>query len=348
MRRHEKNPLITPSMLKPTLDEMEVMGAFNAGATAFGDEVILLLRVAERCKAEAGSVAVPIYTFEDGRGKPDILRFSVDDPDVKLKDTRGVVYKGIDYLTTLSTVRLARSKDGVNFTVDDKPFIYPCHEGEKYGCEDARVQKLGDNYYINYTAVSGDGWVTALAVTQDFKSLERMGTIFCPANKDVSIFPEKVSGKYWALHRPNNDGFGKASIWTATSENLMEWGDHKCIVRPRDTMWESMKIGGGCAPVKTDKGWLEIYHGKGDGQKYYLFGLLLDLDDPSKVIARAEKPFISPETDYETAGFFPYVVFSNGLVEKENGELHVYYGACDETTNMLITSKEELLADLGL
>ena len=90
---------------------------------------------------------------------------------------------------------------------------------------------------------------------------------------------------------------------------------------------------------------MEVYHSKGDGSKYYRFTLLLDLEDPAQVIARGSKPFLTPETDYEIAGFFPNVVFSNGLIERAKGEIYLYYGACDYTTNLVITNREELLAD---
>ena len=346
MIRYPNNPVVRPDMVIPTTSGLEVLGAFNAGATICNNQTILLLRIAERCTSEPGVISVPIYCFHNNISKLEILRFNKEDPDVYLKDTRGVVYKNVDYLSTLSTIRVARSSDGFNFTVDNHPFIFPQKPNEQYGCEDARIQKFGDEFYITYTAVSRDGWVTELCVTRDFNSVIKKGTIFCPLNKDVSLFPEKINGRYWALHRPHNAGFGKPSIWISSSDNLLDWGEHKCLIRPRDNEWENLKIGGGGAPIKTDKGWLVIYHGKGDNSVYHLFTLLLDLDKPCNVIARGCAPFFSPETEYETNGFFPNVVFSNGHIERPDGEIFLYYGACDETTNLLITSAEELLEDV--
>lgn len=346
MERHAENPLITPAMLKPTAPGLTVMGAFNAGAVQFGDEIVLLLRVAECCVPEDGFVGVPVYRFGDSGSELEILRFSEDDPDVRLKDTRGVVYKGIDYLSTLSTIRAARSSDGIHFTVDDSPLIYPSVPAERYGCEDARAVRIDGTYYINYTAVSQDGWATALATTEDFRSVKRKGIIFPPPNKDVCVFPEKIGGRYWALHRPHNEGFGKPSVWISSSPDLLNWGDHQCLIRPRDTQWERVKIGGGFAPIKTEEGWLEIYHGKGDESVYSLFTLLLDLDDPRIVLARGETPLLLPSTEYETDGFFPNVVFSNGAVVRPDGEVLLYYGACDETTNLVTVSVDELLDDV--
>lgn len=347
IKRNAANPIIKPEDTKPSHNRYRVRGTFNPGAVKFGDETILLLRVSEDCLPREGYVAVPYYRFEAGQGFAEILEVKTDDPDVQLKDTRGIVYKGKDYLSTMSHIRLARSRNGINFTVDDKPFIYPCNENECFGVEDARVTKIDNLYYINYTVVSGDGFATALATTQDFIDIERKGIIFAPQNKDVSIFPEKVNGKYCALHRPNNEGFGLPSIWYSESPDLIHWGNHKCILRPRENMiWEEMKIGGGAAPIKTSEGWLEIYHGKGRDQIYSLFPVLLDLEDPSVVLKRAKEPILFPIEPYETEGFFPNVVFSNGIIHEDNGRILIYYGACDETVCLAETSIDMLLSVL--
>lgn len=343
--RCEKNPLVKPADVLPSAAGLKVVGALNPGATLFGDETILLLRVAENCIPADGKVRVPVYKFEAGTGTPEVLEFAANDTDLILRDTRGVQYKGKEYLSSLSHIRIARSKNGIDFKVEEKPFIFPCSPDEEYGIEDARVTFIEGRYYINYTIVSGDGWSTALSVTDDFRTHERLGIIFHPQNKDVSIFPEKVNGKYLALHRPNNAGFGKPSIWYAESPDLLHWGHHKCIVRPRENGFENLKVGGGSAPLKTDKGWLCIYHGKGDDEKYTLFALLLDLENPSHVLKRSEKPIFEPEFLYETEGFFPNVVFTNGLFEKE-GRIIMYYGSADETSCMAVSSVESIMSTL--
>ncbi len=347
MNRYEYNPVIKPSMVEPSNSGYRVRGAFNPGATLYKDQFILLVRVAEDCKAKEGFVAVPTVTIKNKKGIPDVLEVSEKDPDVLFKDTRGIVYKGQDFLSTMSHIRIARSKDGKNFKVDKKPFIFPSNESERFGVEDARITKIKNEYFINYTCVSSDGWATCLAKTSDFKKIKRLGIIFHPQNKDVSIFPEKIEGKYYALHRPNNSGFGKPSIWISESPDLIHWGKHQCINRPRNIIWEEQKIGGGAPSIKTSKGWIQIYHGKGMDQIYSLFLLLLDIHDPSKVIARSKIPILKPEEPYETNGFFPNVVFSNGIVEKED-KIFVYYGACDETTCLAETSKEELIRSLQI
>ena len=122
------------------------------------------------------------------------------------------------------------------------------------------------------------------------------------------------------MHRPNNDGFGKASIWTARSPDLRHWGGLRCILRPREGVpFEGTKIGGGGPSVLTRRGWLQIYHGKGSDGAYALFSAILDRDDPSVVLARGSEPVLKPEAEYETSGFFPNVVFTNGLTHPEAG-----------------------------
>ncbi|AEJ62066.1 glycosidase related protein [Spirochaeta thermophila DSM 6578] len=347
MERHPENPLIRPEDVSPSTPEYEVVGAFNPGAVKVGDEYLLLLRVAERVRKEEGWIRVPHVEFrEGGNGIPSVLSFREDDPDVRLKDTRGVVYKGVDYLSTMSHIRLARSRDGVHFTVEKDPFLFPASPAERFGVEDARVVYLEGRYWITFTVVSPDGWATALASTTDFRSVERHGIIFHPQNKDVCIFPEKIRGRYAALHRPNNEGFGKPSIWYAESPDLLHWGAHSCLARPRPTVWEAMKIGGGAPSIRTTKGWLQIYHAKGEGQRYTLFALLLDHEDPRKIIARGTVPLMEPEAPYEKEGFFGNVLFTNGIIAHEDGTLSIYYGAADQYTCLVRTGLEEVFAHL--
>jgi len=350
VRRDSANPLITPDKVSASNPAYRVRGVFNPGATMVpgtagaSDGVVLVLRVSEDVPADDGRVAVPIMRLDDGVGVPDVIEVGVEDAGVELRDTRGVVIDGREYLSTMSHLRLARSTDGVHFTVDDEPFLFPSTEVERFGVEDARVTQIDDRFLVNYTAVSGDGWATALASTTDFQSVERLGLIFHPQNKDVAIFPEKVGGRYVALHRPNN-AMGRASIWYAESPDLVHWGNHRCLLRPRDTEWEEQKIGGGAPPIRTADGWLTIYHGKGREQGYSLWALLLDADDPSVILAQGSMPLLTPEAPYEREGFFGGVVFTNGMVQRD-GELLVYYGAADECVALARTTVPDVLASL--
>ncbi|MBN2525257.1 MAG: glycoside hydrolase family 130 protein [Deltaproteobacteria bacterium] len=348
MLKYPHNPIITPGMITPSAAGLEVKGALNPGVTIFENEIVLLLRVAEAGICDSGAVRVPRYAFNDNntKGTLDVLSFNRNDAALTLKDNRAVIYKGKEYVSTLSHLRLARSTDGIHFNIDTHPFRVPGHPSEEYGVEDARITKIDNEYYINYTAVSKDSYGTALIKTTDFQTVRYLGMPFCVPNKDVCIFPERINGKYYALHRPYNHDFGKSSIWIASSYDLIHWGDHQCLIRPGANEWEEEKIGGGAPPIKTSKGWLEIYHGKSikNGADYYsLLMLLLDLDDPRRVVYRGEVPVLHPSEPYETHGFVPNVVFLNGMVLRNASELLLYYSACDETTCLATCALDELL-----
>jgi beta-1,2-mannobiose phosphorylase / 1,2-beta-oligomannan phosphorylase len=346
MRKHPDNPLITPAMVTPSHHDLVVKGALNPAAVQCGDEILLLLRVAEGCPTTAGEIAVPVYTFPGGVGTLDVLRFDEHDPALRLLDTRGVLHHDRQYVSTVSHLRLARSRDGVHFSIDEHPFLVPHDRSEEYGVEDARIVKIDDSYYVSYTAVSRDSYGTSLLRTDDWVTIDHLGMIFSVPNKDVCIFPEKIGGRYLALHRPYNHGFGKSSIWLAESPDLLHWGHHRCILRPAPTKWEQEKIGGGAPPIKTERGWLTIYHGKTmlDGRDFYsLQVLLLDLADPSTVLYRSKEPLLVPQEPYETEGFVPNVVFLNGMVLIDQTELLLYYSACDETTCLARCLLDELV-----
>jgi len=346
VKRYTNNPIISPDKVKPSVEGLKVVGTFNPAATKYNNEVILIMRVAETCVKKQGFVSVPYFNFTENKNELSVLDIPENHPELKLKDTRGVFYKGKDYLSSLSHLRLARSTDGINFTIDEKPFILPENETESFGVEDARISQIGEEYFINYTVVSGDGYATFLSKTKDFKQIDRLGIIFPPLNKDVVIFEEKVNNKYIALHRPDNHGFGLPSIWYADSPDLIHWGNHKCLLRPSGNIWEQQKIGAGAPPIKTKHGWLEIYHGKGENNLYSLNLLLLDLHEPSKILAVGKKPFMFPETVYEKKGFYGNVLFTNGHVLMPDGTVKIYYGASDEHVCLAKVSIETLLGSL--
>ena len=345
--RHPENPLIRAEDVPPTSKEYRVLGAFNPAAAEYKGEVLLLLRVAESCIPEKGYFSVLYYDVSEDAARPEVLRFKKNDPHVSQRDSRFVTYKGIDYLSSLSHLRLARSRDGVHFKVDKSPFIYPTLESEAFGVEDARICLMGDEFWINYTAVSKDGFCTILALTRDFISLEKKGIIYPPMNKDVALFSEPCGGKYYCLHRPDNNGFGRPSIWIGSSPDLLHWGDNKCLLRPDNSPRESMKIGGGAPPVITDEGWLCVYHGQGDNGTYTLNTLLLDRDNPEKIIGRGKSALLKPEESYETGGFFSNVVFTNGMLVREDKGVKtawIYYGAGDDSVCLARAPLDDLVS----
>jgi predicted GH43/DUF377 family glycosyl hydrolase len=333
LKRSPANPVITPAMVKPSRPDFKVDGTFNAGVVQFGDEVLMLVRVAESAIGhDAGQVQVPTLEPVDTGWHLQLRHFARADPAYDFSDPREIKLvsdRRETFLTSMSHLRLARSKDGVAFTVDDAPFLAPENRYERFGCEDARITPIEGRYYINYTSVSDLGISTSLAVTDDFVAVERLGVIFAPDNRDVCLFPRKIGGLYWALHRPAPLHFGSPVIWAATSPDLIHWGDHRIVAERAASGWEGNKIGGGAQMLETAQGWLQIYHGVDDTQRYCLGAMLLDRDDPTKVRRRLATPLAQPCETYEVHGFFGNVVFACGaLIVGE--DLHIYYGAADE------------------
>jgi len=325
--RSPDNPIIEPRDLKPSRDDFEVIGVFNAAATRLADEVVLLLRVAQRpINDNTNIVCAPV--FDVAKGDIVLKDFARDDPQNDFSDPRLIVRPNETYLTSISHLRLAKSTDGINFKIDDKPALFAENEYEAFGIEDPRISLIGDTYYITYVAVGPAGVTSCLASTKDFLSFERHSIIFCPENKDVVIFPEKVGGKYFALHRPVSPLFKKHDIWLAESPDLLCWGNHRHLLGPREDCWDNLKVGAAAPPVRAGAGWLKIYHGADRRNRYCLGAVLLDADRPWKILARTTEPILEPETDYERSGFFGNVVFTCGLLAEE-GKLKIYYGAAD-------------------
>jgi len=301
------------------------------------------MRVAEACVPEKKWLKIPIVKFQDGESCIEIKSWKKNDPRiVDDGDPRKFLIDGKMILTSLSHLRLARSKDGVHFTISDQPFLFPAREDETFGVEDPRITQLGDTFYITYTAVSPDGYGVSLASSKDFVKIERHGMIFPPSNKDTCIFPEKIGHQYIALHRPMATPFSKPSIWYAESPDLIHWSNHSCVLRPQDNRWENEKIGVGPQPLKTEEGWLLLYHGCGLDSLYSLHLCLLDLADPRVVLKRSSRPFLIPEDEWEKKGFFANVVFSNGWV-LENDLVRIYYGAADDNICLAETTVNSLL-----
>ncbi|CAM4523532.1 glycoside hydrolase family 130 protein [Paenibacillus macerans] len=248
-------------------------------------------------------------------------------------------------MTSISHLRVARSRDGVRFTVDGKPTVLPEGPLERWGIEDPRVTRVGDRYHIAYSAVSERGVAVGGMTTEDFASFTREGLILAPTNKDVAIFPEAIDGKYYMPHRPVPDGIGEPEIWLAESPDLRHWGNHRFLTGLRKGKWDGARIGAGCVPIKTEAGWLILYHGADERHRYCMGAALLDLHRPDRVLARMEEPFIVPEADYETSGFFHSVIFACGAIVKENQVL-MYYGASDDSVACAAVDLPQLMSAL--
>lgn len=350
IRRLSTSLLLRPEDVPSSRDDFEVVGAFNPGAVRAGNEVVLLVRVAERPRERrAGFTGLPRWDRSDG-----LTVDWVPDADLDLVDPRVVRRKadGLVRLTFTSHLRVVRCGDGRAVRkVTDVAFL-PQAEVEEFGVEDPRVTPIGDKFYVTYVAVSRHGPATALASTTDFRSFDRHGVVFCPENKDVVLFPEKVGGSYAALHRPVcGTPFTRPEIWTAASPDLIHWGGHAPLALAGGE-WRSGRVGAGVPPIRVADGWLELYHGNrrptkpGEVGSYFGGALLLDAEAPSRVRRSLPQPFLTPEAAFEVAGFVPNVVFPTGAV-RDGGALLVYYGAADAATAVAEFSERELLEALN-
>lgn len=327
-KRFRENPLLKPADLQASMAGLEIACLLNPGVFRFKNKTWLVVRVAERPVQNPGKISFPVLRS----GNVELIEISRDEQELDAKDPRVISYKGNDYLTTLSHFRLLCSEDNIHFK---EAAGYPPIHGEgplqSFGVEDCRVAFLDNRYWLSFTAVSENGVGVGLKITDDWKTFRQAGMMLPPHNKDCAIFEERINGYYYALHRPSSVDLGGNYIWIAKSPDGLHWGDHHCIIKTRKGAWDSARVGAGAAPIKTEKGWLAIYHGANEQHQYCLGAFLMDLRDPARVLARTEGPIMAPSAGYETSGFFGNVVFTNGHVMGPDGdELTIYYGASDE------------------
>ena len=253
-----------------------------------------------------------------------------------------------------SILGIADSDDGCHFTVRPEPFMVPATEGvfaeyERYGVEDARINPLDGAYYLTYSAYSPHGVRIGLARTSDFQHVERIAFITQADYRNTVLFPEKIRGRYVKLDRPHSD-ISPWSVWISYSPDLRHWGDSRVIMKPVQYHWDEMKIGPGAPPIKTDRGWLNIYHGvfpTMDGSVYRLGVCLHKLDDPAVILGISDRWILSPRDPWERVGYVHNVVFTCGAVPEDDGTIKIYYGAAD-TVMCVATARIDELVDLCL
>jgi predicted GH43/DUF377 family glycosyl hydrolase len=252
--------------------------------------------------------------------------------------------------TGRSILGLAESDDGFQFRVRNKPFMMPAKEGifsryEEYGIEDPRIVFIDGEYLITYSAYSRHGVRIGLAKTEDFEQVERVSLITEADYRNVVIFPEKFSGLYARLDRPHSE-ISPWSIWISYSPDLIFWGESELIMKPVQYHWDEMKIGPGAPPIKTSRGWLNIYHGvfpTMDGSVYRLGAALHDLKNPAVILAVGDEWILQPEKEYEITGYVHNVVFTCGAIPEEDGSVKVYWGGADKVMCVGTAMLEDLV-----
>ncbi|RKY41913.1 MAG: glycosidase [Candidatus Makaraimicrobium thalassicum] len=264
-----------------------------------------------------------------------------------------ILYRAQGSKTGVSRLGYASSRDG--FHIDerlDEPVFGPdpASDLESLGIEDPRLTRIGDTIYMNYSAYGTSmGMVfpltrvqigiTSISVDDFLEKKWNWGDRYYPFymvdDKNSFFFPEKVNGRYVFVHRI------PPHMWIAYSDDLKTWDNQKILMSP-EFDWEYFKIGGGAPPIKTEKGWILIYHGVDRSMHYRLGVALLDLEDPGRVIRRYDKPFLEAEADYEISGVVPNVTFSCGAVVIDD-TLFVYYGGADTVICVATAKVKEVL-----
>jgi beta-1,4-mannooligosaccharide/beta-1,4-mannosyl-N-acetylglucosamine phosphorylase len=314
LTRHPKSPVLTRTDIPDIYPQLvDVTSVFNPGAIKFNDKYLLMLRVQSRSRE----------TF----------------------------------------MVMAESTNGVDFLVEEKIVDFKgmeLVEGKIYHIYDARITKLEGTYYIMFAMDMDGGCQLGLGKTYDFKSFEFIGIA---SNEDIRngvLFPEKVNGKYLRMDRPNksrheNGTTSGSTIWLSESDDLINWNPIAPIINGRFHYWDEF-IGSGPPPIKTHQGWLHIYHGVaghfGSSNIYQAGVMLLDLNDPSKVLVRSWCNILEPRELYELAGQVPNVVFPSGMIVEEfdaegfalpESPVLVYYGAADTSVGLAVTTIHDLL-----
>jgi predicted GH43/DUF377 family glycosyl hydrolase len=254
-----------------------------------------------------------------------------------------VLLMRVEDLRGVSSLLVARSADGVSdWHVDSKPLLAPdpAHPEEVWGCEDPRLVYLPerDEWAITYTAYSRRGPLVSRAVTKDFRTVQRLGPVMPPDDKDAALFPCRFAGRWIMIHRPAPLQ-GLAHMWISYSPDLRHWGDHGVLLEAREgAWWDAGKIGLGPPPLATDAGWLVMYHGAhttASGPIYRVGLALLDLEHPDVVLRRSDEWVMAPNTPYEAVGDVDKVIFPNGWVlDRAADRLSLYYGAGDSVVGL--------------
>jgi predicted GH43/DUF377 family glycosyl hydrolase len=284
--------------------------------------------------------------------------FARFNPGVLLKDGIGhMLYRATnsdikDDTNYISYIGYAKLDTNTNILYDsNEKVIYPTLPEEIKGCEDPRIVEFERSFYIFYTAYDGITARVAIARTEDFNQYKKLGVInHFTWDKDAFIFSERIKGKIAYLHRisPNIQLDYFESFDELLSQNA--WSDYENKINTSTIMkseyfWENQKIGASVPPIKTDQGWLLLYHAVDDKFVYRGSVALLDLENPSKVVARIPYPLLEPEEEYELFGDVNNVVFPEGAYIYE-GQLYIYYGAADKYIAVAKIAIDELLREL--
>lgn len=321
MKRHPSNPILSPSQVPYPCSL-----AFNAGVAKYQGRYVMVFR------NDHGSSEEDWRPFREGETE--------NQPPFE------------------TSLGLAFSTDGVTWDIQPKP-CWQISTDEIRRVYDPRLTVIDGVMHVCFAMDTHHGIRGGIATTEDFERFD-IRTLSLPDNRNMVLFPEKIGGEYFRLERPftvYSRGRDRFDIWSGRSPDLRYWGDHELVLAVEDVPFANDKIGPSAPPIKTQRGWLTTFHSvwRDDSQnlggwerkwsKRYDVGImLLDLDDPSKVIGMSRVPLIAPEVPYERKGFRNDVIFAGGMILEDDGEVKIYYGAADTVEALALSTVDELTA----
>ena len=255
-------------------------------------------------------------------------------------------------------LHVGRSVDGIGWDLEPHPIVFDAADHRVRELQepflyayDPRLTLLDDHFYITW-CTGYHGPTIGIAWTTDFETFHRLDNAFLPFNRNGVLFPRRIGGRYAMLSRPSDDGhtpFG--DVYYSESPDLVHWGRHRHVIGPVPLTWQSTKVGAGPTPIETADGWLVIYHGvltSCNGFVYSAGAMLLDLDEPWRVVGRTGRYLLAPSAPYERSGDVPNVVFPTAaLVDRDLDRLSVYYGAADTTVCLAHGRLSEVVSSVG-
>jgi len=292
----------------------------------------------------------PILTAEDWPYPVN----AVFNPAAAAIDGETVLLARVEDRRGISHLAVARSANGMDgWTVDAAPLLTPDEAiaSEQWGFEDPRtvwVDEL-DRWVITCTAYGPAGPGVFLATTSDFRSVERYGVVRQPEDKNAALLPHRIDGRWVLLHRPKTEfGGARGEIVLSRSDDLVSWSAPEQVLQPRaGAWWDSLRIGLGPPPLRTEHGWLLVYHGVKEtvaGEIYRVGLALIDLNEPTRVVRRVSDWILAPLASYERTGDVPNVIFPCGLLhDAATGEVQLYYGAADSSICLATARLDDLL-----
>lgn len=253
---------------------------------------------------------------------------------------------------------IAISKDGFKWEVHPTPF-WQWNTSEIQRVYDPRLSVIDENLYICFALDTNHGIRGGIGIIHDLERVEVLH-LSAPDNRNMVLFPEKINGKYVRLERPftvySRGGIDRFDLWSSQSPDLKHWGTTELVLGVEDVPFANDKIGPAAPPIRTSKGWMTTFHAvtidkkrnlggwENTWHKEYFAGLmLLDINNPNRIIGLHKKPLLAPATEYECNGFRNHVIFPGGMILEPDGEVKIYYGAADAVVALATAHVEELI-----